>query len=170
MACSRVETFEDDAKIAVRDTAFSDRVQVHAFTGAHEERKDDPWSRLARKVVESLGIEEQDSVTALPGCMLTPLESNMRACDHATWRQRYEQRGGHHDAIRLGAYRLPVKLAVLHLTKSLAPLAWLSLELTLWLRATLVTALALLRSLSQCSACSSLPWALPKPETLSRES
>ena len=67
MACSRVETFEDDAKIAVRDTAFSDRVQVHAFTDAHEERKDDPWSRPARKVVESLSNEEQDSVTALPG-------------------------------------------------------------------------------------------------------
>ena len=50
-ACSRVETFEGDAKIAVRDTAFSDRVQVHAFTDAHEELRDDPWSRPARKVV-----------------------------------------------------------------------------------------------------------------------
>ena len=42
VACSRVETFEDDAKIAVRDSAFSDRVQVHAFTDAHEERKETP--------------------------------------------------------------------------------------------------------------------------------
>ena len=62
MACSRVETFEDDAKRAVRDSAFSDRVQVHAFTDAHEELRDDPWSRPARKFVESLGIKEQDSV------------------------------------------------------------------------------------------------------------
>ena len=41
MACSRVETFDDDAKIAVRSTAFSDRLLVQASTDAHEERKDD---------------------------------------------------------------------------------------------------------------------------------
>ena len=41
MACSRVETFDDDAKIAVKNTAFSDRLLIHASTDAHEELKDD---------------------------------------------------------------------------------------------------------------------------------